>query len=341
MKKLFIALCTFVCNLGALTVPGAASPTREVASLQSASIAPEKERSIKGWEIVQDNPHTGEWHVFLCNLGMAATNKKLGCTLVTRGPEWNVFMYNDKTKVCFSSTLAKWKGLPGAMTKTGQTYGPASFSDKPPQKIKDMVFLDHKAVLYRTDSFVTSGLKKVEFAVTPDVKVPIELRQVFGKLYGVRTSRIGGLPLKVAYIDENGKASSVFETRKIDWLDIPLKTFSAPADYKKVDTEIAVLIDKKGGDEMERILKDLGTEDEGKDLEKLLDEKPQTIARKDSDESKKDNRDESAAVSPTKTVTEETGGGDIILGLIIPLAGVLIGCGALGGAAYLYLKRKS
>ena len=62
---------------------------------------------IKGWELQQDNPHT-VW--MFCAAGMAAVNKENGLHAVTKAPQWNVVMYNDKTKVYFLSPLSEWKG---------------------------------------------------------------------------------------------------------------------------------------------------------------------------------------------------------------------------------------
>lgn len=228
--------------------------------------------NVKGWCLLQDNPHTGQWNVYLSPAGMAAVNKKMGCTLVTKAPQWNVVMYNDKTKVYFLSPLSEWKGasIKASQGKAGkqQAYK-AMLVEKKPKKLKDGTILGHKASQYLTDNLASTGLKKVEFWVTPDVQAPPELKQVFSKIYGVGLSSMSGLPLKVSYIDENGKRTPVFETKKIDPQIIPLQSFTYPASYKRVDSEIAVLMDEKGREAMASIMDDIG---EGEDeVSSLLD----------------------------------------------------------------------
>jgi hypothetical protein len=234
-------------------------------------------QSIKGWVLQQENPHTGVWNVYLSNAGMAAANKKLGCTLVTRAPQWNVVMYNDKTKVYFLSPLSEWKGASIKTSATGKGAGKQAavyksmLVEKKPKKLKEGKILGHKASQYLTDNLASTGLKKVEFWVTPDVQAPPELKQVFSKIYGVGLSSMSGLPLKVSYIDENGKRTPVFTTEKIESKNIPLSEFSYPASYKRVDSEIAVLMDEKGREAMASIMDDVGDAENGEDINALLD----------------------------------------------------------------------
>ena len=229
--------------------------------------------NVQGWALQQDNPHTGMWHVYLSSAGMAAVNKKMGCTLVTKAPTWNVVMYNDKTKVYFLSPLSEWKGASIKASASGtkgknQAYK-TMLVEKKPKKLKEGTILGHKASQYLTDNLASTGLKKVEFWVTPDVQAPPELKQVFSKIYGVGLSSMAGLPLKVSYIDENGKRTPVFTTIKIDAQLIPLSSFTYPASYKRVDSEIAVLMDEKGREAMASIMDDIG--DGGEDVNSLLD----------------------------------------------------------------------
>ena len=237
--------------------------------------------NVKGWCLLQDNPHTGQWNVYLSSAGMAAVNKKMGCTLVTKAPQWNVVMYNDKTKVYFLSPLSEWKGasIKASQGKTGkqQAYK-AMLVEKKPKKLKDGTILGHKASQYLTDNLASTGLKKVEFWVTPDVQAPPELKQVFSKIYGVGLSSMSGLPLKVSYIDENGKRTPVFETKKIDPQIIPLQSFTYPASYKRVDSEIAVLMDEKGREAMASIMDDIGEGED--DVSSLLDSNGKKVAHK-------------------------------------------------------------
>ncbi|MBX9686856.1 MAG: hypothetical protein K2X27_09155 [Candidatus Obscuribacterales bacterium] len=237
--------------------------------------------NIKGWVLQQDNPHTGQWSVYLSSAGMAAVNKKMGCTLVTKAPQWNVVMYNDKTKVYFLSPLSEWKGA-SIKSATGSSKSASAASkqaayksmlvEKKPKKLKDDKILGHRASQYLTDNLASTGLKKVEFWVTPDVQAPPELKQVFSKIYGVGLTSMSGLPLKVSYIDENGKRTPVFTTTKIEDKAIPLSNFTYPSSYKRVDSEIAVLMDEKGREAMASIMDDIG-DGQGDDINDLLENK--------------------------------------------------------------------
>lgn len=330
--------------------PAVASPTSPAAASTQTSSPPQQQATeeggtITGWELIQDNPHTGEWHVYLSNQGMAAMNKKMGCTLVTKAPEWNVVMFNDKTKVYFLSPLSEWKGAQSSLknsAKSRQAYSRATTSliEKPPKKLKDENILGHKTSLYLTDNLVTTGLKKVEFSITPEIEAPDQLRQVFGKIYGVGLTKLKGLPLKVSYIDENGKRSPVFETRKMDKKEIARKIFTHPSDYKRVDSEIAVLMDEKGREAMASIMDDLGEGDEGQDLDTLLDEQPtKTSSRKKAAAAAEDELggDSSTSSSNPEAPAKDNEGW---VDMIIPTSVVLGCCGIIGGAAFFFLRKK-
>lgn len=233
--------------------------------------------TVKGWFLLQDNPHTGEWKVYLSEKGIVSMNQRMGCTLVAAAPDWNIVMFNDKTKTYFLSPFTEWKGAQSSLkssAKTRQAYSRATSSliEKTPKLLKEETILGHHANLYLTDNLVTTGLKKVEFSITPDIQVPIQLQQIFAKIYGFGLTKLHGLPLKVSYIDENGKRSPVFDTRSIRTQNIPLKYFSYPTTYKRVDSEIAVLMDQKGREAMAAIMDGQGEGDGGAELDELLGE---------------------------------------------------------------------
>lgn len=236
--------------------------------------------TVNGWHLLQDNPHTGQWEVYLSEKGMISVNKKMGNTMVTAAPDWNIVMYNDKTKVYFLSPLSEWKGAQSSLkssAKTRQAYSRATSAliENPPRKLKEERILGYKTALYLTDNLVTTGLKNVEFSITPDIVIPIQLQKIFAKIYGVGLTKLRGLPLKVSYIDENGKRSPVFDTRSIKQEEIPIKYYTFPPHYKRVDSEIEAMLDKEGQKKMKSILREVEHEKDDKEIDDLLDDKSQ------------------------------------------------------------------
>lgn len=295
------------------------------------------QQSVRGWFIEQHNPHTGDWTVYLSDAGMSATNQQLGCTLVTSAPNWDMTIYNERTKMYFSSPLEKWNGLSGvlhgAARDTGQqlNYPGSPVAVKPAEKVRDTAILNHKATVYRSDSLVTSGLRKLEFAVTPDVQPSAHLKQVFGKLYGVKAIKTKGLPIMVSYLDQNGKKTLVFETTKLLQIDVPANKlqFTNKANYKKVETEISVFIDEKGNNDIENILGDLGGE---------TDNELQGVLGDNEDPRKKTNEAAALPTEDSPTSSESNQFADSWLALLLPFICICIGCGAIGWAVYRLLN---
>lgn len=208
----------------------------------------------------QDNPHTGMWSVYLSKNGMITENRKMACCLVTSAPDWNVVMYNCKTRCYFLSPLSEWKGASLKASSSKNAAKQAAYRsmlvEKKPKVLREGTILGHPAKQFLTDNLASTGLKKVEFWVTPDVEAPPELKQVFSKIYGVGLSSVEGLPLKVSYIDENGKRTPVFTTTKIEKTQVPSTYFTCPPGYKRVDSEIAVLMDEEGQKRMKAIMEE-------------------------------------------------------------------------------------
>ena len=94
---------------------------------------------------------------------------------------------------------------------------------------------------------------------------------MFSKVSGVGLSSMSGLPLRVSYIDENGKRTPVFTTTRIEGKQIPLANFTYPSSYKRVDSEIAVLMDKKAAKLWQASWTMPGDGSGGDDINALLD----------------------------------------------------------------------
>jgi hypothetical protein len=236
----------------------------------------------KGWALYQTSPHSGVWYVYLSKNGLAAVNKKIGATLVTRAPQWNVVLYNDKTKVYYLSTLSQWKGSfqsPNAKTNRFKQAAKKAVST-PPRKGKTAPIAGLMATQYITESPLQgSGAKRAEFWVTRDIEVAPQLTEILAKTYGYGLNDVHGMPLRVAYIDETGKRIPVFDTLKAQQQIIPTESFTYPPTYTQVDNEVAVFMDEKGRKAMANIMDDLGGSDGTDELSALLGTTGSTASR--------------------------------------------------------------
>lgn len=236
----------------------------------------------KGWALYQTSPHSGVWYVYLSKNGLAAVNKKIGATLVTKAPNWNVILYNDKTKVYYLSTLAEWKGSFQTPNSKANRFKQAAKKAvaTPPRKGKTANIAGLMATQYITDSPLQgSGAKRAEFWVTRDIEVAPQLTEILARTYGYGLNDVHGMPLRVAYIDETGKRIPVFDTLKAQQQVIPTESFTYPPSYTQVDNEVAVFMDEKGRKAMANIMDDLGGSDGTDELSALLGTTPSTASR--------------------------------------------------------------
>lgn len=283
----------------------------------------------KGWKLEHFNPHTGKWNVYLSKQGVALVNPRMECTVVSKSPEWNVVVYNDKTKVYFMSPLKDLHfqdQLKSGAKSDALSQSATSFAEKPPKKIRDETIVvphgKYKGAFYMTDNVAQTGMKKFEFCMTKEVQAPDQFKILFEKMFQVKMANLKGYPLKVAYIDENGKHTPVLDVKDIAPEKVNMAAFSYPDTYKRVDSELAVFMDEKGREAMDTIMNDLGEADGDDEVSKLLDDGG----------SKKTSESGDTSSSSETTAGEESN--DLILfgGIGLAIAAVL------GGFAWFFFK---
>ena len=86
----------------------------------------------QGWVLTQKSTTLGDQYVYISTGGLKIVNPKAGFALATSAPDWNITLYNDKTKVYYETTLTKWRknfdrqGRGAELSGHGWTKGPTS-----------------------------------------------------------------------------------------------------------------------------------------------------------------------------------------------------------------------
>lgn len=211
----------------------------------------------KAWTIELDSFHAGPWTLFMCEEGISLVSRRLNCVVASKSPEWNLVFYNSKTRSYFLSPLNKWKeAISKAVNKSAsaQPVYKSLLLEKTPTKMKDGIILGHRASQYQVAALGISGVKKVEFWTSNDLEFPLELRKVVSQLYGAGLLAVKGIPLKASFISNDGTKTPIFSVTKLEEKNIPLAYFDFPADYKRVDSEMEVLLNEVGRRKMDEIM---------------------------------------------------------------------------------------
>ena len=220
-----------------------------------------------GWAVTQMSKEaslSGSLTLYISPNGMRSMDQKSGLNMFTRGPAWQMNIFNDKTRRIFQSPLQQWlvsfkaRGVSGRFDgatwrrgREGNVAGMRAYEfvmDHPPPIKANAKQLNGKAAKF-------AGLSSATMWVAADIVTPPQVSDLLSKLYGVPDCQ--RIPLRVT-ITEIGKPPKVaVDTIKIARVDVPESVFTAPRGYQPVRQDSEIFIDKESMDTLDEMMKDL------------------------------------------------------------------------------------
>ncbi|HEY9792980.1 MAG TPA: hypothetical protein V6D22_21440 [Candidatus Obscuribacterales bacterium] len=212
-----------------------------------------------GWGLMVKSPHVGILYLYITKDGFAIVIKETGAKFVTHSPEWRVVMYNDNSKVYYVERLSDLQ----VISKNGKTRKSAEMIKQAGGSVR-VGRSETIGGLPATQYFINTvspegGTREAEIWITKSIVPPTQLHDTLRKIFNIDTRKSGipeGLPLRVKMADEGGKRELIYDTVNAQKQTIHTASFSYPATYKRVDSELAVLMDEKSRKKMESILDD-------------------------------------------------------------------------------------
>jgi hypothetical protein len=224
-----------------------------------------------GWSVNQNATGgaalTGAMTLYITPNGMRAYEAKNGINLMTHGPNWQVYIYNDKTKRMYSSQLNPWlqsfrqRGMvgrfQGATWKRGRDNGVVAgirayefVMDHPPPIRSNYKGLNGRATALNT-------LRGASLWVASDIKTPPQVSNLLSNLYGVPDCQ--RIPLRVVLVETGRGQSTAVETSRAVAMNVPDSIFAVPSGYTPAKSDTDVFIDKESMDTLDEMLNDLDT----------------------------------------------------------------------------------
>lgn len=214
----------------------------------------------QGWGLMIKSPHVGIVYLYITSEGFALVIKQTGAKFVTHAPDWRLVMYNDKTQVYYVERLSDLQTMTtsGKGKRTQQAMRKAAMQNARTGKTDTIAGLQATQYFINTYS-QEGGARQAEVWITKQIRPPEQLHKTFEKLFGIDMSRgqfPDGLPLRIKLADDAGKRELVYDTMNCQKQVIHTASFTYPSTYKRVDNELAVLMDEKSRQKMESILDD-------------------------------------------------------------------------------------
>jgi len=167
---------------------------------------------------------------------------KMGLTMITKAPSWDVTLYNEVNKNCLTMTYTKWQQR---FKSTMVRHAPdTTYTDLPVEISRH----SEKILGFGTDKYTirrvnqkTKQTTRTECWVANEVQVPSHFVGILHILFQT-PENIKGMPLRVE-IPANGRQVPVVEVYKLQSKNFSSDEFQPLTGYKKVKDELALMLD--------------------------------------------------------------------------------------------------
>jgi hypothetical protein len=214
----------------------------------------------KGWVLTQKSSQLGDQYIYISPSGLKCVNPRAGFAMVSKAPDWNIIMYNDKTRVYYQTTLDNYKrqlasrgltaDLANRQWSRGQTNNIAGLRATQ-YVMRGGGKISHQGA---NGKIRTSTVSAADYWVSDDITVPPRLGDLLSSAYGLPTTQ--NVPLRLEMTDAKGP-KRMLETYRMQVLaTIPSNYFECPGGYKAVQSDAEVMMN----DEQKQMIDDMSRE---------------------------------------------------------------------------------
>jgi hypothetical protein len=225
----------------------------------------------KGWVLTQKSLMLGDMYLYVSPSGFKFVNPKAGVNFVTRSPNWDVIMFNDRTKVCYSATLDTFKrqvtqNLPQRRDELGAgKWQRGNVSNIANLRATQYVMNDAAGVQARMaargKSRVQQHLQGADYWVSEEIQVPPQLADLLSAMYGLPNTL--NVPLRLSVTTQEQGTKVQLDTYRSQSCPIPISYYSMPSGYRPVKSSVEVMADEDTKQIIDDMSKDLGNEGGG------------------------------------------------------------------------------
>ncbi|MCC7528500.1 MAG: hypothetical protein IT342_08260 [Candidatus Melainabacteria bacterium] len=225
----------------------------------------------KGWVLTQKSLMLGDMYLYVSPSGFKFVNPKAGVNFVTRSPNWDVIMFNDRTKVCYSATLDTFKrqvtqNLPQRRDELGAgRWQRGTVSNIANLRATQYVMNDAAGVQARMAARgkkrVQQHLQGADYWVSEEIQVPPQLADLLSAMYGLPNTL--NVPLRLSVTTQEQGTKVQLDTYRSQSCPIPISYYSMPSGYRPVKSSVEVMADEDTKQIIDDMSKDLGNEGGG------------------------------------------------------------------------------
>jgi hypothetical protein len=230
----------------------------------------------QGYVLTQKSTKMGDQYLYLSSEGIKITNPRAGFNLVARAPNWDITLYNDKTRCFYQTTAERYRQELAGRSPDGELKN-STWS-----KMGDTYINGLKATEYRMGSktvrsktkaggVVSKTINGAQYWVASEITIPAKLTELLAAAYGLPSQTSACVPLRLKYSESTGD-HLILDTYRVDKAPIPVAYFDKPAGYKPVTSDAEVMMNDEQKQIMSDMARDLGSDPQGAQLKNKIDQ---------------------------------------------------------------------
>jgi hypothetical protein len=205
----------FLCLILVTALPALCAP--------SQSPAPSED----GVVIMQKSDSIGEQEVTATKHALKMVNKKDGITLIAKSPDWDIILYNPKSRTYFQTKSATWHGrmpIGDLMEREPNLFA----RDGKPEVMNGLKVM-HRIIDEKSPHHAQRG---ADYWYIKELSLPQTLCDIVQRDYAMPP--VDGFPLSYIHIG-GGERQISLQTIKLQRQKIPASTFAVPPQMKHVN----------------------------------------------------------------------------------------------------------
>jgi hypothetical protein len=201
----------------------------------------------QGWTLELFSDMCGQISIIWIKEAIRIDLKKYDLVMISKAPTWRMLIFSDSTKRYCECSLEQFRTRFG---QEKQRHDPNDTIIKTKESARLVGLNATKYFLLRKKKQGLDWSDKCEVWMTKDPNIPIRIGNVLAEMAALPSNY--GIPIKALRIRNNGVTVRTIEALAYHQVPIKAGLFKGPVGYKKVNDELAVLME----DDMDTLIEE-------------------------------------------------------------------------------------
>lgn len=184
----------------------------------------------KGYVLTQRGENFGDQYVYITPNNLLLKNPKVGSGLISRGPNWDITVCNEKVRIYYQATMQQYKqdAATRGLGVTSALYGYTWDRVSDHENIGGLICTKYKMSGFNTiqrNKRAPMSITDGEYWVANDIPVAPAVGQLLDGMYGLPPTQ--RYPIRLTAV-ERGILKTLIDTYRVEQAVIPDSYFAIP-----------------------------------------------------------------------------------------------------------------